>query len=247
MAPHSFTGRDGVPLAYHEIGEGHPLILIHGYMGNAQVSWIDSGIADEFARHGHRVLMPDMRGHGESTRSHNPDDYPPDVLADDCLALIEQSGLTDYDLGGYSLGGRTVIRALARGASPRRAFCGGQGLEAILHTERRGGNYRHLLTNLGTFAPGSPEQRSEAWIRASGADPVALLRILDTFADTPPGELAAITVPVLILTGDGDGHNDTAQALADALPNGRYVMVPGDHVTATRAPQYLAAITEFLG
>ena len=37
------------------------------------------------------------------------------------------------------------------------------------------------------------------------------------------------------VTGAGDGHNDTARALAEALPHGRYMMVPGDHLTVSIA------------
>lgn len=246
MLTHSFHGRDGVRLACHEEGEGRPLVLIHGYTGYAQASWVDSGFAGHLAARGHRVLMPDMRGHGDSDRPHDPESYPPDVLADDCLALIEQFELTDYDLGGYSLGGRMVIRALARGASPRRAFAAGQGLEAVAHSAGRGGNFRRLLTGLGTFEPGSQEQAFEDWLTTSGADPAALLRVLDTPIDTPPDSLAAITVPVLILTGAEDGHNATAQALADALPNGRYVTLPGSHYTASRTPQFQNEVADFL-
>jgi pimeloyl-ACP methyl ester carboxylesterase len=242
----SFLGRDGVQLACHELGEGRPLILVHGYTGNAEASWIGSGMAAHLASRGYRVLMPDLRGHGDSSRPHDPESYPPDVLADDCLALIEQFELTDYDLGGYSLGARTVIRVLARGAAPRRAFSGGQGLEAILHTSGRGGNFRHLLTHFGTFEPGTRERAFEDWITSSGADPVALLRVLDTFVDTPPESLARITVPVLVLAGADDGHNATARELADALPYGRYVMLPGDHYAASRAPEFPAAVAEFL-
>jgi pimeloyl-ACP methyl ester carboxylesterase len=241
-----FRGRDGVRLAYREAGEGRPLILIHGYTGTAAASWVDTGIAQRIAARGYRVIMPDLRGHGDSARPHEAAAYPPDVLADDGLALIEQLGLTGYDLGGYSLGGRTVIRLLARGAVPGRAIAGGQGLEAITRTVGRGGQIRHVLTNFGTFEPGSPERAMEDWIRAHDGDPAALVRVLDTFVDTPVEALARITVPTLILAGAEDSHNDTAEALADALPNGRYVMLPGDHLTATRTPEFETAITGFL-
>ena len=241
-----FRGRDGVQLAYRELGEGRPLILIHGYLGSA-MTMLEAGIAGKLAAQGYRVIMPDLRGHGDSARPHDPAAYPPDALADDGLALIEQLGLTDYDLGGYSLGGRTVIRLLARGAAPRRAIVGGQGLEAVSHTVGRGGHFRHVLTHFGTFDPGSPEQAMEDWVTASGGDPVALLLVLDTFVDTPPAALARITVPTLVLTGAEDGHNDTAEALASALGNGRYIMLPGNHGTAIATPQFETAITDFLG
>ena len=243
----SFRGRDGVRLAYQETGAGRPMILIHGFTATAEVSWLRTGIAGRIASHGYRVIMPDLRGHGQSAKPAEADAYPPDVLADDGLALIEHLGVTDYDLTGYSLGGRTVIRLLARGATPRRAVVGGQGLEAVLHTAGRGGRLRSILTNFGTFPPGSPERAMEDWITASGGDPAALIRVLDTFVDTPEAALATITVPTLVLAGDGDGHNDTAAALAAALPHGRYVMLPGDHLTAVSSPRFEAAVLDFLG
>jgi pimeloyl-ACP methyl ester carboxylesterase len=240
-----FRGRDGVRLAYRELGEGRPLIMIHGYLGNA-MTMIGTGLAGRLAAQGYRVILPDLRGHGDSARPHDPAAYPPDALADDGLALIEHLGLDGYDLGGYSLGGRTVIRMLARGAAPGRAIVGGQGLEAVTHTVGRGSQFRHVLTHFGTFDPGSPEQAAEDRITAEGGDPVALVHVLDTFADTSAAELARIRVPTLVLTGAEDGHNDTAEALANALGNGRYVMLPGNHVTAIGTPQFETAITDFL-
>jgi pimeloyl-ACP methyl ester carboxylesterase len=222
------------------------LILIHGYLGTAQAGWIDSGIAKKIAGQGYRVIMPDLRGHGDSAKPHDAAAYPPDMLAGDGLALIEHLGVTGYDLGGYSLGGRTVVRILARGATPGRAIVGGQGLEAITHTVGRGTHFRHLLSNFGTFEPGSPERAMEDWIKASGGDPVALVRVLDTFTDTPLEDLARIRVPTLVLTGAEDGHNDSAEALADALAAGQYIALPGDHGTAVHTPQFEAAIISFL-
>jgi pimeloyl-ACP methyl ester carboxylesterase len=240
-----FRGRDGLRLVYRELGEGRPLILIHGYLSNG-MAMVDSGIAGRLAGRGYRVILPDLRGHGDSARPHQATAYPPDVLADDGLALIEQLGAARYDLAGYSLGGRTVIRMLARGAIPVRAIAGGQGLEAITHTVGRGERYRHVLSNFGTFRPGSPDQAVEDWVTASGGDPVALVNVLDSFVDTPLEELARITVPTLVLTGAEDGHNRSAGALARALPNGQYVMLPGDHATAIITPQFERAVTDFL-
>ena len=240
-----FRGVDGERLAYRELGEGRPLILIHGYLSSS-TAMIDYGIAGRMAARGYRVILPDLRGHGASARPHEAAAYPPDVLADDGLALIGHLGLTAYDLGGYSLGGRTVIRILARGAAPGHAIAGGQGLEAITHTVGRGTQYRHALTNFGTFDPGSPDQAIEDWVKASGGDPVALNLVLDTFVDTPVEALARIQVPTLVLTGAEDGHGTTAAALARALPHGRYVELPGHHGTAITTPQFETAMAAFL-
>src|SRR3546814_18237986 len=88
--------------------------------------------------------MPDLRGHGDSDKPHNPACYKPDVLADDAFDLIGHLGLTDYDLAGYSLGGRTSVRMLAKGAKPRRAVLSGMGLDGLLDTQGRGGYFRHV-------------------------------------------------------------------------------------------------------
>lgn len=242
-----FLGRDGVRLAYQETGAGRPLILIHGHMAWGR-HWVDSGLAGRLAERGYRVIMPDLRAHGDSAKPHEPGSYPSDVLADDGLALIDHLGLTDYDLVGHSLGGRTVARTLVRGATPRRAVISGQGLEAILRAAERTGWYRDFFNACGTgaFEPGSDEQETEDWLRTTGGDPKALLLALDSWVNTTPEELAAVTVPTLVLTGAQESHTRTAKALADALPHGRHVEVPGDHFTAQASPEFEEALTGFL-
>jgi pimeloyl-ACP methyl ester carboxylesterase len=169
------------------------------------------------------------------------------VLADDGFALVEHLGLADYDLGGYSLGARTTVRMLARGATPGRAILAGMGLEGIIHTAGRGAHFRRILTNLGTFKPGSAEWMAEAFLKTVGGDPVALLHILDTFVDTPREALARIEIPTLVLVGAEDDDNGSAEALSAALPDGRYAVVPGNHMSAVIKPELGAAITDFLG
>src|SRR2546423_7295289 len=153
--PH-FRGHDGLELAYRDFGTGRPLVLFHGSPGSGR-DWL--GPARTLAGHGHRVLLPDLRGHGESARPHDPAAYPPDVLADDGLALLGHLGLDDVDLGGYSFGGRVVLRLLARGVRPARAVIGGQGLDAVQRATSRTGIYHRALTALienEPVEPGSP-------------------------------------------------------------------------------------------
>jgi pimeloyl-ACP methyl ester carboxylesterase len=242
-----FRGRDGTELAYREAGEGRPLVLIHGYFSTATVNWVRYGHVSTIAARGRRVIMPDLRGHGDSAKPHDATAYPPDVLTEDVFALIEHLGLTDYDLGGYSLGGRTTIRMLVRGAAPRRAIVAGMGLDGIVHTGGRSAYFRRILTNLGTFERGSPEWMAEAFLKTVGGDPVALLHVLGTSVDTPREALARIAMPTLVLVGAEDDDNGSAQALATALPDGEYAVVPGNHMSAVTRPELGAAIADFLG
>jgi pimeloyl-ACP methyl ester carboxylesterase len=242
-----FRSRDGLELAYRELGVGRPVVLIHGYFSTATVNWLRYGHAAKIAARGYRVIMPDLRGHGDSAKPHDAVFYPPDILADDGFALIEHLELTDYDLGGYSLGARTTVRMLARGATPARAIVAGMGFEGITNTGARGGYFRNLLTHPGTFKAGSAEWLSEAFLKTVGGDPVALLHVLDTFLDTTPEALSRISTPTLVLTGAEDHDNGSAQALATALPRGRYVEIPGNHMSAVTKPELGAAMAEFLG
>src|SRR4051794_16017114 len=53
-----FHGRDGAQLAFREMGEGRPLVLIHGFFSTATVNWVRYGHAAKIAALGYRVVMP---------------------------------------------------------------------------------------------------------------------------------------------------------------------------------------------
>jgi pimeloyl-ACP methyl ester carboxylesterase len=239
-----FPGHDGVSLAYRSIGEGRPLVLLHGLAADGTM-WLRHGQALSDA--GFRLILPDFRGHGESAKPHEATAYPPDVMADDGLALVEHLGLDDYDLGGYSLGARIVVRMLVRGATPGRAVVAGQGLREVNGTGGgAGAMLRRVIAGAGTHEAGSAEDRTEQWLRASGVDPVALVHAMDSIVATPDEALHDILVPTLVVVGAEDERAVSAQPLADALPRGALAMVPGDHATALAAPELTAAIVTFL-
>lgn len=108
-----------------------------------------------------------------------PRSYPPDVLADDGLALINWLRLDDYDLGGYSLGARIVPRMLVRGVGPAHAIVAGQGLDALDRTTSRAGRHRRVLsalTHRGVIERGSPDEElpSARFTRVPGNHVTAL-------------------------------------------------------------------------
>ena len=243
----SFLAGDGLTLAYHEIGTGRPVVLLHGYTMPARDTWVRTGIAGQLAANGRRVIMPDMRGHGASSKPRDPSSYPPDALTDDGLRLIREIGLGDYDLGGYSLGARIAARMLALGATPGRAVLGGTGLEPIVHAAGRGGNYRRLFSGLGTFEPGSFEAQFEDYLRSTDADPVALTRVLDTFIDTPRELLAQVGVPTLVIAGDADTARGSVEDLAAVFRHGELCRVPGDHWSALASRELAEEMVGFLG
>lgn len=243
---HSFNASDGVRLAWHELGEGRAVVLLHGLFSNAETNWIKFGQAEEIASRGFRVIMPDLRAHGRSEAPHEASAYPPDILARDGLELIAHLGLTDYDLGGYSLGARTSVRMVILGATPRRLVVSGMGLRGLLRTGSRSDHFRKILTGLGSHQRGSPEWLAEAFLKTTGGDPKALLPLLDSFVDSTEAELRSIAVPTLVLSGAEDQDNGPAEALAELLPDGRFVEVPGNHMSAVTKPELGRALGDFL-
>lgn len=245
---HFFTAPDGVRLAWHEMGEpdARPVVLLHGLFSNAETNWIRFGHAAAIAAKGFRLIMPDLRAHGESGKPHDPALYPPDILAEDGFALIDHLGLTDYDLGGYSLGARTSFRMAIKGATPRRLIGSGMGLAGLTRTGGRSGHFRDVLTGLGTHQRGSPGWFAEAFMKTNGGDPQALLLLLDTFVDSTEAELRSIAMPTLILQGADDHDNGSAEDLARLLPDARYVEVPGNHMSAVTKPDLGRAMADFL-
>jgi len=248
MSPtrHDFTAPDGEELAWHELGEGRAVVLLHGLFSDAYTNWIRYGHAAAIASRGFRVIMPDLRAHGTSAKPHRASAYPAGILAADGLALIAHIGLEDYDLGGYSLGARTAVRMVVEGARPRRLIVSGMGLTGLLDTGARSAHFKAILEGLGTHPRGSPEWMAEAFLKTTGGDPKALLPLLDSFVDTSEAELRAIDLPTLVLQGAEDNDNGSAEALAQLLPHARFVEVPGNHMSAVTKPELGKAIADFL-
>jgi len=246
ISSHQFDAPDGVPLFYHELGSGFPLVLLHGLFSSAEVNWIKYGHAQRLADLGFRVIMPDLRAHGRSGRPHEKSAYPPDVLASDGHALISHLGLSDYHLGGYSLGARTSIRMVVEGATPKKLIAGGMGLDGLLDPEYRADHFRHILDHPGTFVRGSDEWMAEAFLKTTKSDPLALRPLLDTFVATSAAELHAIRQETLVLTGADDRDNGSPDRLAETLANARFVEVPGNHMNVITKPAFGRAMAEFL-
>jgi pimeloyl-ACP methyl ester carboxylesterase len=246
----SFLTPDHTHLAWHEFvpvtGSGRIAVLIHGYFSDAHINWIKYGHAALLVNAGFRVIMPDLRGHGHSAKPHNPRAYPADILVDDQFALIEHLGLTEFDICGYSLGGRTVARMLVRGCTPRRAVIAGMGLAGLTHTSARAEHFRHILTHIGQHERGSPAWMAEAFLKTTGGDPIALRLLLDSFVDTSLAELWAINTAIAIVCGDDDYDNGSSAALADAIPAAQLITIPGNHMSAVAKPELGSAIAQFL-
>lgn len=241
-----FRSFDGAEIAWEERGAGRPVILLHGLFSRAATNWLRFGAADAVAAAGFRVILPDHRAHGASAAPHDPAAYPPDVLAMDVEALVAHLGLTDFDLGGYSMGARATVRCLVRGMRPRRAVLGGMGLSGILESAKRTEWFLHVIANADSFERGSNGWFAAQFMKTNGIDGAAVAHVLRSQVATTTAELAAIDTPTLVVCGAEDQDNGSAPDLAAALPNATYAEIPGNHMSAVTTPALGEAIAAFL-
>lgn len=246
MQTHHFTASDNVRLAWRETGAGRPVILLHGLFSNAETNWIKFGHAERIAAAGFRVIMPDFRAHGLSEAPRDPARYPGEILARDIEELFGHLGLSDFDLGGFSLGARTTARLLIRGARPRRAILAGMGLEGLTGWAKRRHFFQTAIEQRETAKRGDPHWLAIQFMKSQKIDPEAASLLLGTFADTEPEALDGMTLPVLVVAGSEDHDNGSADALAAWLPDATRVTVPGTHMSSVTQPELGAAIADFL-
>jgi pimeloyl-ACP methyl ester carboxylesterase len=244
-----FKTFDGLNLAWTETGSpnGRPTLVLHGFLASAQLNWIDPGLAAAMAATGRRIILPDLRGHGQSEAPTDPDAYPKDALPQDQEILLAQLGTTDFDLVGYSLGARTAVRILARGhARPAKVFLGGMGEAGITTVGTRKDYFEDGIKN----GPNAKDARAGAYIQTilkqRGMSPEAALGVLSTQVSTPREALALIKTPVRVVNGDQDRDNGDPLALAAALGNATCQLVPGNHLSAVAEPAFRDALVAFL-
>ncbi len=241
-----FASFDNTSLAYRETGEGRTVILLHGLFSNAQINWIKFGTAALLAEAGFRVVMPDLRAHGDSAAPHDPAAYSPDVLARDVEALVAHLAIDDFDLGGFSLGSRTAVRAVLLGMRPRRLILAGMGLEGLSGWSRRKRFFLDAIALADTAKRDDPHWLAIQFMKTMKIDRTAAALLLASFADTDPADLAALTMPTLVVCGADDDDNGSAPALAAVLPDARYVAIPGTHMSSVTRPELGAAVVGFL-
>ncbi len=248
MTIHHFTASDGIRLAYRIVGDDNPrnLLLIHGLYSNGEMNWIKFGHAQKLADAGFRVILPDLRAHGKSEAPHDPAAYPDDVLARDTEELIAHLGLTDYDLGGFSLGARTTVRLLMRGAKPKKVILGGMGLEGLTGWSGRKQFFLDAIDHYDIANRGTPWFMVVSFMKTMKIDREGARHLLSTFTDTDPEALKTITQPVLVVCGTEDEDNGSAPKLAEALPNATYAPIPGTHMSSVTEGELGDAMVKFL-
>jgi len=215
-----------------------------------------------------RVLTPDLRGFGGSQLGY--DEPSLDHMADDVAALLDKLSLDRVVLGGLSMGGYVAMAFVRRHGDRVRALLladtkAAPDAEAAVANRHRiaeeldeSGTTQVLLDDVLPALTGDTTTAErplvQGRVRALVADapPLAAAWAQRAMAARPDSfeTLRAVTVPTLVISGEQDtlATMADAQAMVDALPDARLVVVPrSGHLTAVEAPQaFNAAAREFL-
>lgn len=248
---------DDGTLAYETRGSGWPLVLLHG-------AWVDGDqwtpqverFAGEF-----QVVVPDLRGHGDSTR----DDVSVERMAADVATLCDSLGLASPVVCGLSLGGLVaqrlaldrpdllsglVLADTVRSVPPvpgtdatRRAMFPTAPARMTTRLWGPGAYFRWLLAGVeatnGRWLALDDDARAYAFDRVDAYDADGFLAVLSAFADHRTPEVTGLSVPTLVVHGDREPAPVRAQnrALARDIPDATLeVFEDAGHLSNRDAP-----------
>jgi pimeloyl-ACP methyl ester carboxylesterase len=165
----------------------------------------------------------------------------------DLKAVVRALAPVEFDLGGFSLGARTAASGVIAGLRPRRLVLGGVGLESLSNWDARAAFFIDAIDRFDEIRMGDPAYFTVQFMKTMKIDRMAArLLLTQGVDDPPPGSLADITMPTLVVSGAQDRDNGSPEALVEALPDARYETVPGSHMSSVTEPALGEAIARFL-
>jgi 3-oxoadipate enol-lactonase len=214
---------NGIKFVYREEGDpvAPPLLLLHGRTADHN-DW--NGITQHFAAR-HRVLVPDLRGHGASD---HPGEYPLPEMAEDVAGLLDHVGAARATVIGHSLGGMVayllamnhpgrVERLVLEDVPPPLPF---KNRPPIVEDDSTGFDWRMVHDTERQFLDPDP-----TWVKG----------------------LERITAPTLVLSGGAASPFDAAETAA-RITGAQLVTIEAGHlVHVTERKAFLRVVDDFLG
>ena len=238
-----------VEIAYLDEGEGDPILLVHGFASSKNVNWVYPGWVSDLRKNGRRVIALDNRGHGDSSKLYDAEQYHIGTMAGDVSALMDHLGIARADVMGYSLGARMMAwLALHEPQRLRSAIFGGIGI-ALIEGGGPGENVASALEAPSLDEVSDPVGRTfRAFADQTRSDRRALAACLRGSRGLMTKEEAAgISVPVLIAVGTSDEIAGSAAALGDIIGGSQVLDIPNrDHMRAVGDKVYKTGVLKFL-
>ena len=237
---HFFTSFDNTKIYYEVKGNGFPVILVHGFIVNGE-SWKRTAVYKDLLDAGYKVITLDMRGNGKSDKPHRVEAYANDAEAKDIMGLANFLHLKNYNVIGYSRGSIITARLLVFDNRVSKAVMGGMGAD-FTNPEwpRRQMFFRALMGD--TVKELEPMVKH---VKEAGLDQLVLAYLQKEQPSTSKEALGNVKQPVLVICGDKDTDNGSAQDLVKLFHHAEYAQVPGDHGGAVQTKEFGERVLEF--
>jgi pimeloyl-ACP methyl ester carboxylesterase len=224
-----------VDLYYKEVGQGIPLIFLHGFPFNHTIWQPLIPLLEKQVR----LILPDLRGFGQSPVTENT--YPMRLLAEDVVHLmdrleLEQAVLVGHSMGGYvslafaqaypnRLRGLGLVATQSAADTPERRQTRYKTAEAVAHK-----GARVVASNMVSVLTPKKELQEAISQIILQAHPLGIVGALKGMAERPDmtSELSQISAPAVVLAGEVDQFSSKEQAemMAQMLPKGWLVSIP---------------------
>jgi proline iminopeptidase len=242
---------NGTRLTYLDIGSGIPLLCLHGGMGVDSHSLMVPGIL-ELANHGIRLVIPDQRGHGKSSRG-SLADYTHQTWATDTHELVRHLRVSKVALLGHSYGGfltleyavrwpesLTHLVLVATSAGPVRAGTRTFASEADLR--------QHFRELWPLFFAGADKHWPlfDAIDFSQGPYNAAFVRELPAY--DLRDRVSELNVPMLLIVGSRDAYRPHMEWLAEHAPKATLCVFEGvGHFPFVEAPdEFVRTVGSFV-
>ncbi len=261
-AEERFFNSAGIRIRYIEEGRGEPVVLVHGYTSDAEAQWARTGVLRILAAR-YRVVALDARGHGRSSKPHDPAQYGPEMGLD-ILRLLDHLGIARAHIIGYSMGAYIVAQLIIThpersltatlGGAPGRFRWSLEDQQRVEHeaAEMEQGLLRSQILRLWSHREPPPIEEQIRGLSAAqlaGQDPRALaaVRRSNPAQVVTLAQMAAVAVPTLGLVGTADPYLGQFLELRAAIPQLQLVTIEdASHGSAPERPEFAQAVLAFL-
>jgi len=228
-----FVETNGVRLAYRVVGQGEPLLMLHGFNGT-DATW--DLVVDDFSSD-YMVILPQLRGHGQST---NPSgEFTHQEVAEDIYGLLDELEVDEFKAVGFSTGGMTLLHMAT--SQPERV----SAMVLIGATSYFPDQAREIMWSMAPDSMPTAQLEGIGRRHGGGLEQARMLMgqfhaFKDSYEDmnfTPP-LLSTIAARTLIVHGDRDMFfpvsipTEQYEAIPDAylmvLPNSGHAAIPQD-------------------
>jgi len=238
-----FVSFDGIKIAYDDEGSGSAVFLLHGFI-NDKSSWGRSALKQQLIDQGYRVIIPDLRGNGDSDKPHDPKAYHDNAEIKDIIALADHLGINSYMAVGYSRGSIILGKLLISDQRITKAVIGGMGADFTDPDWEIPGAFADAFSGraeLSDMTRGAVE-----YATSIERDLISLSLQQEFQPVTTTAELSGITIPILILRGNEDTHNGDPYKLQDAIKDATLTFIDGDHNNTYKQENFAVEVVSFL-